>query len=153
MKQLFHITQQNRKILHRYLTHTPEEILFKMPKGFNNNIWWNIAHVAVTQQKLVYGLSGLPLQLSQELVSRYEKGTFPSGRPEKAEFQEISELLFALHDRTVVDYEKKIFEGFKPYMTTPKVELKSVEDAIAFNVFHEGLHLGSIMALSRAVTS
>ena len=153
MKQLFHITQQNRKILHRYLTHTPEEILFKVPKGFNNNIWWNIAHVAVTQQKLVYGLSGLPLQLSQELVSRYEKGTFPSGRPEKAEIQEISELLFALHDRTVEDYEKKIFEGFKPYMTTPKVELKSVEDAIAFNVFHEGLHLGSIMALSRAVTS
>ena len=153
MKQLFHITQQNQKILYRYLTQTPDEGLFKVPEGFNNNIWWNIAHVVVTQQKLVYGLSGLPLRLSQELVSKYEKGTFPSGTPEKAEVQEISELLFSLHERTVEDYEKKIFEGFNSYMTTPKVELNSVEDSIAFNVFHEGLHLGSIMALSRAVNN
>jgi len=91
------------------------------------------------------------LNISEELVRKYEKGTFPSGRPDAAEVKEISELLFTLHDKTVEDYENKIFEGFKSYMTTPKIELNSVEDAIAFNSFHEGLHLGSIMALMRAV--
>jgi len=107
--------------------------------------------VVVTQQKLVYGLSGLPLNISNELVGKYQKGTFPKGKPTPTEVDEIKKLLFGLPELTIDDYEKGMFHDFKSYMTTPKVELTSVEDAIAFNVFHEGLHLGSIMALSRAV--
>ena len=151
MKQLFTITEKNRKILYNYLVKTAPEQLYKIPEGFNNNIWWNIAHVVVTQQKLVYGLSGLPLNISNELVINYQKGTSPKGTPEKGEVAEIEKLLFELPEKTVADYKKGIFQNFKTYMTSPKVELNSVEDAIAFNVFHEGLHLGSIMALSRAV--
>ena len=151
MQQLFTITQKNRKILSRYLTNTPKEALFKIPKGFNNNIWWNIAHVVVTEQKLVYGLSGLSLNISQELVERYQKGTFPKEKPSESEMKEIEKLLLELPEQTNEDYNNEIFKDFKSYMTSPQVELNSVEDAIAFNVFHEGLHLGSIMALSRAV--
>jgi len=36
-------------------------------------------------------------------------------------------------------------------MTTPKIPLNNVEDAIAFNVFHEGIHTGSILALAKAI--
>lgn len=151
MDQLFTITSQNRKILHRYLTHTPTELLHRIPEGFNNNIWWNIAHVVVTQQKLVYGLSGLPLNISLELVTAYEKGTFPATEPTESEIEEIKRLLIELPSQTIQDYQNHIFKNFNSYMTSPKVELNSVEDAIAFNVFHEGLHLGSIMALARAV--
>lgn len=151
MQQLFTITLQNRKMLYHYLTNTPHEVLYKIPNGFNNNIWWNIAHVVVTQQKLVYGLSGLPLNISNDLVESYQKGSFPKAHPTPTEVTAIKKLLFELPEKTVMDYEKGIFQNFKPYMTTPKVELKSVEDAIAFNIFHEGLHLGSILALSRAV--
>ncbi len=151
MEQLFTIIRQNRKILYRYLTDTPEELLFKIPKGFNNNIWWNIAHVVVTEQKLVYGLSGLPLNISTELVEKYQKGTFPEGKPSDTEVEEIKKLLVELPEITENDYANGVFKNFNPYMTTPKVELNSMEDAIAFNIFHEGLHLGSIMALARAV--
>ncbi|MEM1339620.1 MAG: DinB family protein [Bacteroidota bacterium] len=151
MEHLFTITRQNRKILFTYLKNTPGDMLNKIPKGFNNNIWWNIAHVVVTQQKLVYGLSGLPLNVSKELVSKYEKGTFPIGVPSEAEVSDIKKMVFDLPEQTVQDYQNSFFTTFKPYMTTPKIPLNSVEDAIAFNVFHEGLHLGSIMALTRAV--
>ena len=85
MNQLFTITTQNRKILYRYLTTMPIEKLTKTPQGFNNNIWWNIAHVVVTQQLLVYGRSGLELNISQELVDKYRKGTFPDGKPQANE--------------------------------------------------------------------
>ena len=151
MEQLFVITSQNRKILYRYLNDVPSQLLHKIPQGFNNNIWWNIAHVVVTQQKLVYGLSGLPLRISSELVEKYQKGTFPQGNPLASETEEVKKLLFELPEQTVEDYHKGVFKEFNSYMTTPKVPLHSVEDAMAFNVFHEGLHLRSIMALVRAV--
>ncbi|MEN1784141.1 MAG: DinB family protein [Bacteroidota bacterium] len=151
MQQLFTITRQNRKLLYRYLTDTPVDLLYKIPQGFNNNMWWNIAHVVVTQQKLVYGLSGLPLNLSDTWVKAYEKGTFPKGTPTAEEIDEMQQLLFDLPERTEKDYENGIFQTFKPYTTSVKVTLNSLEDAMAFNVFHEGLHLGSLLALARAV--
>ncbi|WP_370628048.1 DinB family protein [Cellulophaga sp. HaHa_2_1] len=52
MEKLFNITLQNRKILYKFLKDTPREQLLKIPEGFRNNIWWNIAHVVVTQQVL-----------------------------------------------------------------------------------------------------
>ena len=151
MDNLFTIIAQNRKALHHFLKTIPEEELFKTPKGFNNSIWWNIAHVVVTEQKLVYGLSGLPLNIDHELVEKYQKGTFPQGQPSEEEQDTIKTLLFSLPEKTQEDYKSGLFTSYKSYMTTPKVELNSVEDAIAFNVYHEGLHLGSIFALMKAV--
>ena len=151
MKQLFTIVRQNRKILINYLNTLTEEELFTIPKGFNNNIWWNIAHVAVTQQKLVYSLSGLPTPMAKEWIGAYEKGTFPGDKPSTEQIEELKGLLLSLPEQTEKDYAEGKFTSFKSYMTTPKVGLDSVEDAIAFNNFHEGLHLGSILALVRAV--
>ncbi len=151
METQFTIITQNRKLLYHFLKHTPQEELFKIPEGFNNNIWWNIAHVVVTEQKLVYGLSRLPLNISKVLVEKYQKGTAPKGHPPATEVEEIKKLLFSLPEKTKSDYNNGMFTDFKSYMTTPKVELNSVEDAIAFNAFHEGLHLGSIMALARVL--
>ena len=151
MESVFTIIRQNRKALHRYIENTSIEDLCKIPKGFNNNIWWNIAHVVVTEQKLIYGLSGLPLGLSENLVADYQKGTFPKGQPSEEDYKRISELLFSLPEKTTEDYKAGIFTSFKPYMTTPKVPLNSVDDALLFNMFHEGLHLGAIFALEKAI--
>lgn len=151
MENLFTIIKQNRKILHRYLNTTAEAELYKIPKGFNNNIWWNIAHVVVTEQKLIYGLSGLSLNIDQALVENYQKGTFPKANPTDNDLSSISELLVSLPEKTELDYNAGIFNSFKPYMTSPKVPLNNVEDAIAFNTFHEGIHLGAIFALEKAI--
>ena len=130
MEQLFTITRQNRKILQSFLKNTPLDQLTQVPEGFNNNIWWNIAHVVVTQQKLVYGLSGLPFHISKEWVTRYEKGTAPDAVPTEQEIKTLSEVLFSTLDQTEADYQNKVFKNFSPYMTSPKVPLNSVEDAI-----------------------
>ncbi|MEM8998778.1 MAG: DinB family protein [Bacteroidota bacterium] len=151
MENLFTITRQNRKILHRYLQQLSKEELIKIPVGFNNNIWWNIAHVVVTQQRLVYGLSGMEMHVSQTLDEKYRKGTFPTGDLVDEEYEGITKLLFSAIEKTEVDYHNGVFTSFDAYMTSPKVPLNSVEDAIAFNVFHEGLHLGAILALQKAI--
>ncbi len=38
-------------------------------------------------------------------------------------------------------------------MTSAGIRLESVEDAIAFNNFHEGIHLGYVMALKKALAA
>lgn len=147
MEKLFDITLKNRKILYKFLTNTPREQLLNIPEGFRNNIWWNIAHVVVTQQLLVYKFSGLPMRVSDELVDKFKKGTVPDGTATDEEIDEITGFLFSTIEWTQEDYEKGKFKSFSEYTTSVDITLSSVEDAIAFNAFHEGIHLGSILAL------
>ena len=115
-------------------------------------MFWNLSHVVVTQQKLVYGLSGLKLNIDEDWAERYQKGTFPDALPTEKEIEQLKELLFSTLEQTEMDYAKGVFTDFKPYMTSAKVELNSVEEAITFNLFHEGLHLGTLLALQKLVS-
>lgn len=151
VEHAFEITLQNRKKLYQILKETPKEQLLEVPDGFRNNIWWNIAHVLVTEQLLVYKLSGQPMRLDEVLVDKYKKGTQPSGTPTDEELQGVAELLLSTVDWMREDYGKGIFNGYNEYTTSANVTLKSVEDAIMFNVYHQGLHLGAIISLLKAV--
>ena len=151
MEKTFDILLKNRKILYNFLRNTPKEDLFRIPEGFNNNIWWNIAHVVVTPQLLMYKLSGLDFTIEEELVNKYKKGTFPNGEPSEKEMEKISAYLFSTVKHIQLDYEHGKFQNFQEYMTTPKIGLSSPEDALSFNVFHEGIHLGAILALKKAL--
>ena len=145
------ITLQTRKILFNILKNTSRENLLKIPDGFRNNIWWNIAHVMVTQQLLVYKLSNLPMKISQELVDKYKKGTAPNGMATDDEINEVLEFLFSTVEFTIEDFENGLFKNFNEYSTSAGVVLKNVNDAISFNLFHEGIHLGVILSLQKAV--
>ena len=151
MKNELAITLQNRKNLLAILESTPREDLLRIPQQFRNNIWWNIAHVVVTQQLLVYKFSGVPMLVSDELVAKYMKGTIPDGSATATEMKQITDVLVSIIERTTEDYESGLFKEFKAYTTSAKVSLNNVEDAIRFNNFHEGIHLGSILALKKMV--
>ena len=152
MEKAFDITLQNRKILYKYLTETPKEFLLQIPDGFRNNIWWNIAHVVVTQQLLVYKFSGQPMRVNDALVEKFKKGTFPDGTATDEEFKQVADLLLPTLEWMQEDYGKGIFNSYNEYTTSANVTLRSVEDAILFNVFHEGLHLGAILSLLKVVS-
>ncbi|MBO0590943.1 DinB family protein [Cellulophaga sp. E16_2] len=147
MEKLFNITLQNRKILYKFLKDTPKEQLLKIPDGFRNNIWWNIAHVVVTQQVLVYKFSGLPMRVSDELVEKFRKGGVPDGTATDEEIDAIEGFLFSTVEWMQEDYDNGVFTSYVEYKTSVNITLSKVEDAIAFNVYHEGLHMGSILAL------
>ena len=79
------------------MDHTPRAQLLQIPEGHRNNIWWNIAHVVVSQQGLVYNLSKLPLLVSEELVGKYRKGTVPDGTATEAEIKTIRDIVIVNH--------------------------------------------------------
>ncbi len=153
MKKLFEITEIIHANYNHLLTTTPEEQLFRIPEGSNNNIFWNIGHVVATQQLLVYKLSKLQTRLDWELVKRYSKGTFPEKEVTKEEVKRVSEALRATPGWTKEDYENGLFKEYTPYTTSANITLNSVEDAIAFNIFHLGLHTGTIQFLQRKMAT
>lgn len=151
MQQALEITTTSRKILAQFLENHTLVQLNTIPEGFNNNLIWNIAHVMVTQQVLVYKLSGLPLLISDEMVDKYRKGSKPELDATQAEVDEIQSLLFSTIDQTKADFSNNIFKNFQEYPTSTGFTLKNTEDAIAFNNFHEGIHLGVIMSIKKFI--
>lgn len=141
-----------RKYLYKLLKETSLDALNKSPKGFNNNMIWNIGHIVVTQQLLTYKLSGLSMMISDELISKYTKGTKPEGSVSQSEVNEIKKLLFTTIEKTKEDFKNGVFKNFQEYtVSTTGNTLTNINDAFQFILFHEGMHLGYILALHRAI--
>jgi len=151
MNQTFEITRISRKIVSQFLENHTLEQLNKIPDGFKNNLIWNIAHIVVTQQLLVYKFSGLPMMVSEELVQKYMKGTKPEHITTQSEVDEIKTLLSKTIDQTKVDFENKIFKNYQEYPTSTGFVIKSAEDGMIFNNFHESLHIGIMMSIRKFI--
>lgn len=146
------VLQNTRGFFNKFLENTSLDDLNKIPKGFNNNIIWNIGHIVVTQQLLVYKLSGLPMMVNDELVKKYTKDTKPEGAVTQENVNEIKGLLFTTIEKTKGDYSNKKFENYNPYtVSTTGNTLNNVDEALEFVLFHEGIHLGYVLALFRAI--
>lgn len=141
-----------RHFLKNYLENVPLEVLNNIPKGFNNNIIWNIGHVVVVQQLLAYKLSGLPLMISDVLVEKYKKDSKPEGNVTEDEVNELKDLLISTIEKTKQDYSAGIFTTYNEYtVSTTGNTLTNIDEAFQFILLHEGIHLGYIMALYRAI--
>jgi len=107
--------------------------------------------LVVTQQLLQYKLSGLDCLVPDELIEEYRKGTFPEREFDEQEFNEIKDLLIALPETLIEDYEAGIFQEYEEYETSTGFVLDSIDRAVAFNNYHEGLHLGIIRSIKKLV--
>lgn len=151
MKTQFDILRKVRELVLRVINGLTPEQMHTIPEGFKNNIAWNVAHLVVTQQLLHYRLSGKDCLISEELIEANRKGTAPNSAFSQEEFDEILELLKTLPDKMEKDYNAGIFTQYKEYPTSTGFVLDSIDSAIAFNNFHESLHLGVIMSLRKLV--
>lgn len=120
-----------------------------IPEGFNNSIGWNVGHLVVTQQLLCYKLSGLEALISEKMIAKYRKGTKPTDLIGKEEWELIQKLFLELPNKLNSDYTQGLFKTYNNYETSVNVIIDSIEKAIDFNNFHEGIHLGVLLALRR----
>ncbi|UZD24421.1 DinB family protein [Algoriphagus halophytocola] len=151
MNNDFHIWENNRNIYLKFLIHNSLEELNKVPKGFNNNLLWNIGHVIAVQQRLVYGLAHVPLKISDDLFQKYKPGTKPE-IPEPEETVELfKELLIKTIAETKADFGSGKLDHYTPYTTSKGFHLSSAAEAITFNNYHEALHLGTMVSLLKFI--
>ena len=145
----FTIVRNSRRLLLAFLEKHSLEELNKIPEGFNNNIIWNIGHIVVTQQRIIYSLSGLPMHISEEMANMYMKGTRPERDVTADEVEEMKKLLFSTIDQIEEDFKNGIFVNYKEYPTSIGYTLTSARESMDFNNYHEGLHLGVIMSIRK----
>lgn len=151
MNKNFDTLKKSRILILKIIEGLSIEQLNKIPEGFKNNIAWNIAHLVVTQQLLCYKLAGLKCLISEEMIINFQKGTAPTYKISEVEFKEIKTQFLALPEKLSADYEKEIFTEYNEYTTSVAVTLKNINDALTFNLLHEGIHLGIILQLKKFV--
>ena len=105
MNYHFQVHKQVRKNLLDILQSTSHEDLLLIPDGFNNNIYWNLAHTVATQQLLHYYLSGNSFRIDKYWIETYKKGTLPNLSVEKSEIEDLSFLLTETSKLLMKDYD------------------------------------------------
>ncbi len=151
MDATFKIWETNRKHYLKLIESYSLEQLNKIPEGFSNNLVWNLGHIIVAQQGLVYRLSGLPINVTDEMNEKYRNGSKPTGTTTQAELDELKSLLFSLVEQTKEDYAAGKFVTYNEYTTGTGFHLANIKDAMEFNNYHEGLHFGFMMNIRKFI--
>lgn len=151
MTKQIEIIRKTRTFLLKNLEDLTSEQYNKIPEGFNNNIIWNLGHMIAAQQGVCYLRAGLAPRVAEDIISSFKSSTKPERPFSQAEIENIKSLLFSTLDQLEEDYNNHVFSGYTAWSTRYDVELASIDDALDFLPFHEGLHSGCITALKRLV--
>lgn len=151
MEAIFKIWETSRNHYLKFFDGYTLEQLNRIPKGFSNNLIWNIGHIIVAQQGLVYRLSGLPTYITDEMTDTYKNGSKPTAMTTQAEVDELKVLLMTLMEKTKDDFAKEKFNNYNEFTTSTGFHLATTKEAMEFNNYHEALHLGFMMNIRKFV--
>ena len=127
--------------------------LHEIPAGFDNNIAWNVGHLLVVQQRLLYRPSGLPISLAEEMIPLYLPNTSPADWEAEPNAEALVAMLMPQQEQLEADYAAGRFSenGFSEFTTGSGVTLSDIDGALVFNTYHEAQHFGFIQALINLV--
>ena len=136
-----------RQRLYHALKGLTQEQWLTQPEGFANNVAWNVGHLIVAQQGLVYRRLGVPGYVGPEMAAMYRPGTSPADWTTTPDTDELLRLFLELPQKMAEDIAAGKFDNYvKPEGNAgggmPPAE--SVAHALIFNQFHEGVHAGNI---------
>ena len=151
MEALFRTWETSRGIYNGFLDKYSLEQLNFIPNGFSNNLIWNIGHIIVSQQGLIYRLSGNGTIIPATMTEKYKNGTRPAGNATAEDLEEIKSYLIPLIAQTKEDFAKGKYNNYNPYSTQTGFVLNNIEEAFQFNNYHEGLHLGLMMSIRKFI--
>ena len=136
-----------RQRLYNGLKELTQEQWFKQPEGFANNVAWNVGHLIVAQQGLVYMRLGMQGYITPQMVGMYRPGTSPADWQTTPDTDELLRLFLELPQKMAEDIAAGKFDNY----VKPEGELgggmppaESVAHALIFNQYHEGVHAGNI---------
>lgn len=142
---------QTRKLILASVARLEPVQWLTVPEGFDNNIAWNVGHIIAVQQSLVYRLSGVEQYTDKAFFKRYRPGSSPADWETEPDCDALKAMLAEHVTLLEADYAAGKFQQYMAYETITGVRLTNVEEALVFNAFHEGLHLGTILSLRNLI--
>jgi hypothetical protein len=158
MTQIDLILQQTltfRTKVGELLLSIPEEDRTRIPSGWNNHALWHAGHLLTTPRLLTLGLAGRELGMPSHWRKLFSKDSAPATWPDNPSIPSYGEMVGALGStisEIVETLGPAISEPFaNPYVTSTGVVLHSPAESLPFSFCHDGIHLGLILALRRAL--
>ncbi len=122
-----------------------------IPPGLNHSVIWNVGHILTSQQSFMYRKSGLPVKLEAKTMEAFKAGSSASTDVPAETIEYLRANLMPTLEQIEKDYEDAVFQEFQPFETKAGVKIHTIEDAIAFHAFHEGVHLGWMWTIAKLV--
>lgn len=141
------IFEQVRRAIVATMRLFTEEQMFMIPDGFDNNVAWNLGHIAYLQESITYRLAEAPTVTNETHRAMFDMGTSPADWQTQPDIGDIKALLKETGMKLRPDYESGAFANFRPYTTKTGFHIATIDEAISFVNFHEGLHLGMILSI------
>jgi hypothetical protein len=148
--QLSLLEKTRRRALEIAGTATPEQLLV-VPKGFHNNILWNLGHLVASMQVLCYVKSGLSPRAPAYLMALFGKGTSPANWNAPIDVTEIKTWLIDTASLLRDDFEQHAFKTYEAYETSSGAVLSNIGEALTYVLWHEAQHLGVIASIRKLV--
>lgn len=116
-------------------------VLNEVPKGFNNNILWNLGHIYVVHENLIFKASGQETVYPDGFVECFAAKTSPKDWGSSVPTKEtIVSYLEEQSQRMTRAFENKLEEAIPNPITFPGFEMTTVGDLLHFGMVHETMH-------------
>ncbi|KMZ40138.1 MULTISPECIES: DinB family protein [Bacillales] len=135
------------------LTEITEEEADVVPNGFQNNIRWNIGHILLTQDFLLFGPEGM--KCPPHYAAMFAPGTKPADwQKEGPSLEAFAAELKEQHVRIKEEFHSRLNDPLpKPFELGDKGTMHTYGEMMVFTLFHEGMHIGCISSLRKAIAA
>ena len=125
-----------------------ESLLDGIPKGFLNNIRWNIGHILVGWDHAVFTNLQKDRQLPFQFHSMFPSGSMPSLWVETPpSLIELRNSLFNQQDDVIGATRGRLEER----LSEPFLHMNTIGEIILFQLIHEAFHAGVITSIRRCL--
>lgn len=135
----------------RELDGLTDEQMLHIPDDREDNILWNVGHLLCSLSRLTYVFSGHPLPIPEGYLPIFGKDTSARDWQANPDVRTVVDRFVELPQQVELDYKEGIFTEYKTLQIIPDEDIASIEEAIAFHCFHEGLHIGKVLTLKEAM--
>ncbi|WP_419955113.1 DinB family protein [Neobacillus niacini] len=145
---LFTQLQSYRSYILGVVENVTEEEAEIIPKGFNNNIRWNLGHIYLDQYLWIQAVTKEKAGVPEQLQAWFGYGTSPANfTPETPTMEELKKLLKEQPAEIKAQYGERLEEEFPP----TEMGMHTIEQVLIRTIFHEGMHLQSILDLKKCM--
>lgn len=123
-----------------------------IPEGFDNNVLWNLGHVYVVQEQFAFGFAREPMDMPDGFAGLFGAGSSPvNWTAQPPALAELIELLKEQPKRIRERLTGRLDEAVAVPFTMPGISLTTIAEFLAFNLYHEGMHVQTLKMLKKFI--